>query len=145
MSNVTNNNNTEKKVNLFSDSLLKKVQSFTEKSLSSSGSKAIYKDTAKLKNELLSFADYKLNDNDKTFRNKMRKEKRDACLNVITSFKAENESSLKLAIKNFQSFYIQNFILNDYSLQSLTSSKKESNVIFFTTFLEVMQYCKDKI
>ena len=58
-------------------------------------------------------------------RTKIRKQISDKIDNVIFYFNEKNEEKLKESIKDFKDFYLETYILNDYSINSIYANHVE--------------------
>ena len=61
----------------------------------------------------------------KQFRSKLRTKLNNFTNNIFLFAKQNRVSELKTEIKNFDSFYKENYLLNDYSLNSLTNINED--------------------
>lgn len=52
-------------------------------------------------------------------RTKIRKQINKKIDNILFYFKEKNEKDLKLSVKDFKEFYLETYILNDYSINSI--------------------------
>ena len=137
---------TENKVNgtkELSKNILDKLEKLNLSKVGTKGSKQLYKDSAKLKSGQ-TYKEAKESMNTKVWRRMFRNEKEKICLAVLQSAKSKNAEETKKAVDNFVQWYNLNFIVNDFSLSSLTDSTKEENINFFSLVLEVVQSVKAK-
>lgn len=68
----------------------------------------------------------------KHFRNKLRNRLKSICNNIFFYAKGENVEMIKLEIQKFDAFYLENYRINDYSVNSITNSKDQKANIELT-------------
>ena len=73
-------------------------------------------------------------------RTKLRNKRNKFANNVILHFQKKNESELRKEIDLFKEFYKANYILNDYSLISLSSNNRDEDTkILLNSFLDIVK------
>lgn len=79
----------------------------------------------------------------KKLRQKMRTIRNRFANNVILHFQQKNEELLKKEVKEFKEFYLKNYILNDYSLISISFNNRDKETInLLNPFLEIVKLLK---
>lgn len=79
----------------------------------------------------------------KKLRSKMRNIRNKFANNVILYFQKKEEINLKKEVNLFKEFYLKNYILNDYSLISISSNNRDKDTTeILTNFLEIVKLFK---
>jgi hypothetical protein len=77
----------------------------------------------------------------KSLRTKARNERNIFLNNLILNFQKDNISECKKIVKEFKDFYIKTYVLNDYSVISLSNNNRDKDTtILIETFLKVFNY-----
>ena len=74
------------------------------------------------------------------YRNRLRSRLKSFANNIFFYAKGENIEALKVEIDKFDSFYKENYRINDYSINSITNSKEKEKDISF--MLEIIKEVK---
>jgi len=76
----------------------------------------------------------------KPLRRKLRNKRDNLLISIVKQFKANDLKELKKTIKEFNIFYKESYLLNDYSINSIArSSSDKENIIFITLALQVVK------
>lgn len=76
----------------------------------------------------------------KRLRTKMRNQRNKFANNVILHFQKKNEVELKKEVNSFTNFYKENYILNDFSLLSISSNNRDKDTeTLLNSFLEIVK------
>jgi hypothetical protein len=76
-------------------------------------------------------------------RSKMRNIRNRYANNIILQFQKKNEIELKKEVKEFKDFYLQNYVLNDYSLLSISSNNRDKETeLILNSMLEIIKLIK---
>lgn len=133
----TENNKTAKtsEKNNVLDSLVKKIETVNV---------AIYKANTGTKKELYRYPEYIKADEKarKTFRVQKRKEKTNICNNLIIAVQAKNETEIEKIVLSFEKFYAENFLVNDFSVESFTSVNEQNKPQLKNLYSVCLQYVK---
>ena len=79
----------------------------------------------------------------KKFRTKMRNQIKRFSNNIILSYQKKNEIELKKEVKSFNDFYKENYILNDYSIISISSNNRDKEtLLLIEPMLEIVKLLK---
>lgn len=79
----------------------------------------------------------------KKLRSKMRNKRNAFANNIILNFQKENVENLIKEVNNFDKFYKENYILNDYSLISISSNNRDKETeILLTSMLNIIKELK---
>jgi len=82
-------------------------------------------------------------DEKKKLRNKLRNTRDKLLIKVLQSYKAKNNESLKVAINDFNSFYLKEYCLNDYTINSICRDKtNEESKSLINLFLNLASQLK---
>lgn len=82
---------------------------------------------------------------EKRFREARRKDIKKYSNNIILFFQQKNEIELKKEVNSFNEFYLKNYILNDYSILSISSNNRdEFTLTFITPMLEIIKLILSK-
>lgn len=80
---------------------------------------------------------------EKSLRSKYRKICNTFANNIIKYFQKENEIELKKEIKNFNKFYLETYILNDYSIVSIRRNNRDKDIeLLLNSMLEIIKLYK---
>jgi len=81
----------------------------------------------------------------KQLRKKIRKQRNVLLFGICEAFKQKNNTVLKDLIKQFNIFYKETYLLNDYSLNSIArNSSDKENLILFNISLNIIKNFKIK-
>lgn len=76
-------------------------------------------------------------------RSKMRNIRNRYANNIILQFQKKNEIELKKEVKEFEEFYLKNYVLNDYSLLSISSNNRDKETeLLLNSMLEIIKFLK---
>lgn len=76
----------------------------------------------------------------KHFRNKLRNRLKSICNNIFYYAKTQDAENIKLEIEKFDKFYLENYRINDYTVNSITNSKEQEKHVLLT--LEIIKSVK---
>ena len=80
---------------------------------------------------------------EKQLRTKIRKQRNAFANNIILCFQKKNEIDLKKYVSEFEKFYLETYILNDFSLQSISFNNRDKDVeILLTSMLQIISFIK---
>jgi hypothetical protein len=76
-------------------------------------------------------------------RSKMRNIRNRYANNIILQFQKKNEIELKKEVKEFKDFYLKNYVLNDFSLLSISSNNRDKETeLILNSMLEIIKLIK---
>ena len=79
----------------------------------------------------------------KVIRRKARNKRNSLLLSICKEFKDNNTKQVKELVKDFNTFYKEYYLLNDYSINSIArSSSDKDNIVFISLGLQIVKNSK---